>query len=990
MTPYRNFPATLAVIAVCAALAAPFAAHGAATEPYGLNSIVAFERLPWLKTDTMAGGASSYERNGENKDGDNNWKYWDGPERVLCELQGPGVIYRMWFTGYEPFQTPFKVYIDGETTPRLDIDVADMQTNGYAPFNRPLIRDWTESSGGHPTYVPIPFNESIKITSPGINARLFYNINYHLFSPDTTVQSWTGTESRAAANQAWDPARMTQDPKGILANTVIGGTANYAAGGSGNIAEIEGPGSISSIKIRLGASLPTAAQLNNIWLRIYWDRSTTPAVEAPLGSFFAIGEYGVGIRPRSLMVGMDSSNNLYCYFPMPFYEHARIELTNQTGAALSNIAYEIQHKAQPDLTADLGYFKTQYTTTTPSTPGRDLVFLDTTGAGHLVGVVQSVSGPSTRINLEGDERFYVDGLRTSAIHGTGTEDFYNGGWYFNNPADGGRMTWPVWGYTQHIAGTPDKSSMYRLFLQDAIPFKGRIRAGIEHGGANEVSVDAWTLAYYYHAPEKLALTDTLDVGNIASEIAHGYTATGVTSLTSLTATFEGDDDDVSITEDGRFVDGASEFTLAIAPNNAGVVLRRMLDQRTFNQRAEVYVDGAHAGTFLTAGGNVVHRWKETDFMIPASFTRGKSTITVRLEPVAGGVLYGEELFSDGFESGGFTEGGWVTGGAVVSTTQRFHGAYAANLNQTDVLTKALSTAGYENIALTYARRIRFFEATGDNFYAEWSDNGGASWTQLEHLTANGVYGAPRFMLPASANNNPNLQIRFRMITDGTGDGSPDNAYLDDVLITGEPIVATPTRYWNEFQYQALTVLSPLMITTNDGLTDTVEVSPAVISGFCSPDTTDILVNGERVGHTPGNTTWTASVPVVGGENALSVRTLDGRGVPTAAQIFVVTSLDTDSDGLPTAWEEAHGTDPNVADADADPDGDGLTNAEEYAAGTHPLLWDTDGDGVSDRDELLFGYDPLDPASTPELPIGTGAALLLVTALGAAVYRRRRM
>ncbi len=150
MTPYRNFPATLVVIAVCAALAAPFAAHGAATEPYGLNSIVAFERLPWLKTDTMAGGASSYERNGENKDGDNNWKYWDGPERVLCELQGPGVIYRMWFTGYEPFQTPFKVYIDGETTPRLNIDVADMQTNGYAPFNRPLIRDWAESSGGHP------------------------------------------------------------------------------------------------------------------------------------------------------------------------------------------------------------------------------------------------------------------------------------------------------------------------------------------------------------------------------------------------------------------------------------------------------------------------------------------------------------------------------------------------------------------------------------------------------------------------------------------------------------------------------------------------------------------------------------------------------------------------------------------------------------------------------------------------------------------------
>jgi IPT/TIG domain/Bacterial TSP3 repeat len=71
--------------------------------------------------------------------------------------------------------------------------------------------------------------------------------------------------------------------------------------------------------------------------------------------------------------------------------------------------------------------------------------------------------------------------------------------------------------------------------------------------------------------------------------------------------------------------------------------------------------------------------------------------------------------------------------------------------------------------------------------------------------------------------------------------------------------------------------------------------------------------------------------------------------------------DSDGDGMPDAWETAHGLNPNdPGDAYLDPDGDGLANVEEYRHGTDPQNADTDGGGESDGSEVDNGRDPTNP------------------------------
>ena len=619
-----------------------------APDVYGLEAMSSIDRLPYLTPAAFAGMASSYDRSEGNSDGFgySNFLYEDEQgDKVMLDLKGPGTINRMWFTGYDPIDAYIKVYFDGEETPRIHMLLSELFGGSTPPFIEPLVVDDTKSSGGFVSYLPLPFAESVKITTNGIGASFFYNLDYLTYGADTRVASWQGTEDASQAIKLWsNPGKA---PEGGDDAKTVDGSVRLEAGASRTLLQADGPRSISSIKLIIPGVEPGADArqiLNETWLRIYWDGDSKPAVEAPIGSFFAMGQFGA-YATRALPVGMGPDNALYANFPMPFEREARIELANEGGEPIEEISYEIRHEKFHGSFRNVGYFKTKFSELqAEALDDQDLLVLDESGSGKFVGVVQSLhsklnQGPVDRWHLEGDEKVFIDGSRSPVIHGTGTEDFYNGGWYFNH----GLFTQPQSGYTAFQAENDfDSTAMYRFFLHDAIPFRSHIRFSIEHGALNDVSEQVWMLAFYYHQPrERAVLSDTLDVGDATSESEHQYAIRNETWNGSSNYQYEGKLFNEFTAGDGRAHIGSSEFTMKLESDNEGALLRRTFDQSVENQAAKIFVDDEFAGIAYKAGSNGSHSWRDEDYFIPAAFTKGKSKIRIKMEYTGNSAAWNE-------------------------------------------------------------------------------------------------------------------------------------------------------------------------------------------------------------------------------------------------------------------------------------------------------------------------------------------------------------
>ena len=140
------------------------------------------------------------------------------------------------------------------------------------------------------------------------------------------------------------------------------------------------------------------------------------------------------------------------------------------------------------------------------------------------------------------------------------------------------------------------------------------------------------------------------------------------------------------------------------------------------------------------------------------------------------------------------------------------------------------------------------------------------------------------------------------------------------------------------------------------------------SSTVTPSTVALATSSSAVvftaaNYNPGNNSIVVTAQKNLSYGAIYTLTLDGV-TDAAGNRLVLTTLsfktepDADADLVPDSWEKLKGTDPAIADGDADPDLDKLTNLEEFRHGTDPKNPDTDGDGTGDGDEVTRGRNPL--------------------------------
>jgi len=251
----------------------------------------------------------------------------------------------------------------------------------------------------------------------------------------------------------------------------------------------------------IGIEITPQSSLNNefkdIFLKATWDDEKVAAIMSPLSDFFgyAFGKPSI----HSILLGVSKTMH-YCYLPMPYEKKANLELMylrNEQNNAKEIICNVVIYYSELKLKTDEGRLYAKWRREINPEIGKPYTILKTEGRGHYVGTILQAQGlnPGITTFFEGDDECFIDGqLR---LHGTGSEDFFNGGWYALADRWDQTYSLPVHGalcYSIPLARTGG----YRFNLTDKISFRNSFLLTIEHGPTgNNIPVDYTSVAYYY-------------------------------------------------------------------------------------------------------------------------------------------------------------------------------------------------------------------------------------------------------------------------------------------------------------------------------------------------------------------------------------------------------------------------------------------------------------------------------------------------------------
>jgi Protein of unknown function (DUF2961) len=443
--------------------------------------------LPSYCTNTMQKEETTYDRLGGNNDGfAGTWSFVHrNPDSslVMLDIDGPGVIDR--FATSTPTSDTLDFYIDDKAIPALSICYRDLFAGARYPFVSPLCGS---AVGGYFCYFPILFQTHCRIVCRGKKLQ-FHQIGYRLFASGTTVTPFFDRLTKSERNDLSRIADLWQNPQKMVKGKKTIQSWSILPGQTQAIGQWSGGGRINVIEL-------DTAGAKDCRLRIYWDGQVQPAIDCPVSQFFGYALQQPAMQ--SLLIGTRRDKN-YIYFPMPFDHSARVELINTSSSETCKGKATLWYSTQARNPEKEGYFCVQPTNRHLGTNDPYDVLLNIAGKGHYVGTIligQGDEGVNGTPFWEGDDSTVVDD--SILLHGTGTEDYFNGGWYnikgrwdrpFSLPLSG------CLGYSSERSW----SGGYRLLISDKIPFKKSIYQGFEHGGTVHGAPAQYSSVVFYYS-----------------------------------------------------------------------------------------------------------------------------------------------------------------------------------------------------------------------------------------------------------------------------------------------------------------------------------------------------------------------------------------------------------------------------------------------------------------------------------------------------------
>lgn len=376
----------------------------------------------------------------------------------------------------------------------------DLFSNKVYPFIHPLCG---HELGGYYSYLPIPFQQYCKIVCRARQTK-FHQVQYRLYPEGTMVKRFSNVLNKEEEGALNKVAALWNKEKYHVKDFTIGGsniitsfkTIILHPGETKTIFSVAQGGRMLEINFDNAGVLEGLQKLIDI--KITWDDEHVPAVYCPAADFFG---YAFGkASMQSLLLGTKKNEN-YCYLPMPFDKSARIELIYRKAGPYDNkpvqIRTRVSYTKQKRDGKTEGKLYTSWNSNKLSAFEHAHVFLNTKGKGHYIGSVLLAQGirPGMTYFFEGDDSTATDNV--FRIHGTGSEDYFNGGWYAFPDRWSTKMSLPLHGALDYSLPFC-RTGGYRFYLGDKIPFEKSIYQSIEHGPENNnIPVNYTSLAFYY-------------------------------------------------------------------------------------------------------------------------------------------------------------------------------------------------------------------------------------------------------------------------------------------------------------------------------------------------------------------------------------------------------------------------------------------------------------------------------------------------------------